>query len=117
MATQLQSGSVRRIALTMHRPKSFAVLERWVFDVAEFPVWGDVGREDAAVVVQEEEGVNWTDVNEALRGALRRIAYAAEGMAALPEGSSFTLAVELRDEAPTPIGVSLHIQHLQHNKY
>lgn len=112
---QLQSGSVRRIALVMHAPKSLAVLERWVFDVAEFPVWGEskeLGKEDYAAgrgegaVGEDEESVNWTDVNEALRGALRRIAYAAEGMPALPEGSTFTLAVELRDEAPAPIGVS-----------
>lgn len=92
----------------MHRAKSFEVLERWVFDVAEFPAWGedDGGKGEGELAEEEEDGVNWTDVNEALRGALRRIAYKAEGMPALPEGSTFTLAVELRDEAPAPIGVS-----------
>ncbi|CAM1511704.1 Fc.00g092170.m01.CDS01 [Cosmosporella sp. VM-42] len=114
VSTQLQSGAVRRIAVVMHRAKSLAVLERWVFDVESFPVWGE-GRDEQGLVdgpgivgVGEEEeevdSVNWTDVNEALRGALRRIAHAAEGMPALPEGSTFTLAVELRDEAPAPIG-------------
>ncbi|KAJ6447238.1 GrpB domain-containingprotein [Purpureocillium lavendulum] len=47
--------------------------------------------------------VNWTDVNEALRGALRRIVYAAETKPPPPDGSTFTLAIELRDEAPAPI--------------
>jgi mitotic spindle assembly checkpoint protein MAD2B len=50
--------------------------------------------------------VNWTDVNESLRGALCKIAYAAEQSSPLPENCTFTLAVELRDQAPAPIGVS-----------
>lgn len=112
VAAQLRKGAVRRIAVVMHAAKTFDVLERWVFDVETFPAgWGD--REEAtynpAVVegAEEEDGVNWTDVNEAFRGALRRVAHAAEMMPALPEGSTFTLAVELRDEASAPIGVSL----------
>ncbi|CEI68910.1 hypothetical protein FVEN_g11956 [Fusarium venenatum] len=113
VAAQLRKGTVRRIAIVMHAAKTFDVLERWVFDVETFPIgWGD--REERnynpALVegVDEEGGVNWTDVNEALRGALRRISHAAEMMSALPEGSTFTLAVELRDEASAPIG---HPQH------
>ncbi|KAF7547972.1 hypothetical protein G7Z17_g7375 [Cylindrodendrum hubeiense] len=117
ISLQLQKGAVRRIAVAMHAPKSLAVLERWVFDVEAFPAWGDVAREtdpaweDTGAVnfeVEDQDAINWTDVNEALRGALRRIAYAGESMPSLPEGSTFTLAVELRDEAPTPIG---HPQH------
>ncbi|RGP80887.1 mitotic spindle assembly checkpoint mad2 [Fusarium longipes] len=113
VAAQLRKGVVRRIAIAMHAPKTFDVLERWVFDVEAFPLgWGD--REEMnynpALVegADEEGGVNWTDVNEALRGALRRVSHAAEMMPALPEGSTFTLAVELRDEASAPIG---HPQH------
>jgi len=48
---------------------------------------------------------NWTDVDEQLRGALRRMAHAAEGMVTLPEGCTFTVAVELREEGEAPIGV------------
>ncbi|KAK7748614.1 hypothetical protein SLS53_000635 [Cytospora paraplurivora] len=48
--------------------------------------------------------INWTDVDEQLRGAVRRIAYAGENMETLPEGCTFTVAVELRDEAQAPIG-------------
>ncbi|KAF5660935.1 mitotic spindle assembly checkpoint mad2 [Fusarium heterosporum] len=113
VAAQLRKGAVRRIAVVMHAAKTFDVLERWVFDVETFPAgWGD--REEAtynpATVegAEEEDGVNWTDVNEAFRGALRRVAHAAEMMPALPGGSTFTLAVELRDEASAPIG---HPQH------
>ena len=55
--------------------------------------------------LHDQQQVNWTDVNESLRGALRRLAYAAEKMPDLPAGCTFTLAVELREEAPAPIGV------------
>ncbi|KAF4981327.1 hypothetical protein FZEAL_2860 [Fusarium zealandicum] len=104
VAAQLRRGLVRRVALVVHAAKSFDVLERWVFDTDAFPVWGD----DEVDAGDDDEGLNWTDVNEALRGALRRFAHKAEMMPALPEGSTFTLAVELRDEAPAPIG---HPQH------
>lgn len=117
VSAQLRKGTVRRIAVTMHAAKSFDVLERWVFDVEAFPTWGDAGMEEeqeeeaflAAGIEAEEddESVNWTDVNEALRGALRRVAHAAEMMPPLPAESTFTLAVELRDEAAAPISVSI----------
>ncbi|OAQ88002.1 HORMA domain-containing protein [Purpureocillium lilacinum] len=61
-------------------------------------VYGGWGDDDDA-----EGAINWADVNEALRGALRRIAYAAETTPPPPEGCTFTLAIELHDEAPAPI--------------
>lgn len=48
--------------------------------------------------------INWADVDEQLRGAVRRLAYAGESMDVLPEGCTFTIAVELRDEAAAPVG-------------
>ncbi|POR31763.1 DNA polymerase zeta processivity subunit, partial [Tolypocladium paradoxum] len=53
-----------------------------------------------------EHAVNWADVNEALRGALQRVAYMGESMPPPPEGCTFTLAVELRDDALPPIQAS-----------
>lgn len=47
---------------------------------------------------------NFTDVAEQLRGAVRRLAYAGERMDALPQGCTFTVAVELREDARAPIG-------------
>ncbi|GKT45392.1 uncharacterized protein ColSpa_05573 [Colletotrichum spaethianum] len=90
-----------------------AVIERWVFDVASFPVWVTGKGKDKMGVGQrfqrreeddDDGSVNWVDVSEAYRGALRRLAYAAEMKGPLPEGCTFTMAVELRDEAPAPIG-------------
>lgn len=64
----------------------------------------DVGGGAGAAAQQRDARVNWTDVDEAFRGAVRRMALAGEKMAALPEGCSFTVAVELRDESEAPIG-------------
>ncbi|KAI1336580.1 DNA-binding protein [Xylariaceae sp. FL0016] len=48
--------------------------------------------------------LNWTDLDEQMRAAVRRLAHAAEKMEPLPEGCTFTVAVELRDESEAPIG-------------
>ena len=108
------------------------VLERWVFDVAGFPAWSGL-KEDSAAQRREfqyhhedddggggggdESGdgrtsaegagarINWPNVHEELRAAIRKLAYAGEQLAALPDGCTFTIAVELREEAEAPIGV------------
>ncbi|PNP55447.1 hypothetical protein THARTR1_04277 [Trichoderma harzianum] len=131
ITVQLRAGSVRRIVLAVHSPAS-GVRERWVFDVHRFPAWGDDAEEpDAPTSHQEEdqqeeeeeeedeeeeeeeeaeddadEKLNWPDIHEALRAALQRLAYAAQGASKLPPGCTFTLALELRGEAEAPIGVS-----------
>ncbi|KAK0391390.1 hypothetical protein NLU13_0890 [Sarocladium strictum] len=109
VAVRIRKGEVQRVAFVVYAAKK--VSERWVFDVGAFPRegWGvaDEGDDEAAQQLGGgggEEGVNWTDVQEALRGALRRVAYAAESRPKLPPGCTFTLAVELRDDAPAPIG-------------
>ena len=57
---------------------------------------------------QQRNGrVNWTDVEEHFRGVLRRLSHAAERLDPVPEGCTFTVAVELRDEAQAPIGVGI----------
>lgn len=49
--------------------------------------------------------VRWPDVDEQLRGALRRLGHVAGGMGGLPEGSTYTVAVEMREEGRAPIEV------------
>lgn len=67
---------------------------------------GNENPADAAATVENEPpmAINWVDVDEQLRGAVRRIAYGGEKMDALPEGCTFAVAVELREEAAAPIG-------------
>ncbi|KAI0442566.1 HORMA domain-containing protein [Xylaria telfairii] len=130
---QIAQGAVERLAVVIYNGKS-AVMERWMFDVARFPVWKGVprdgkgmekewAREDddgddasgdtaaAAAVVgdgipgdDQQSKVNWANIDEQLRAAVRRLAYVSEKMTPLPEGCTFTIAVELRDEAEAPIG-------------
>ncbi|EHK17914.1 uncharacterized protein TRIVIDRAFT_194423 [Trichoderma virens Gv29-8] len=124
VAVQLRAGAVRRIVLAVHSPApQAAVRERWVFDVHRFPAWGEAEtdaptshqqqqqqEEDDDEPMEEDvedvadEQLNWADIHEALRAALQRLAYAAQGAPKLPPGCTFTLALELRDEAEAPIG-------------
>ncbi|CAK7222936.1 hypothetical protein SBRCBS47491_005033 [Sporothrix bragantina] len=41
--------------------------------------------------------VNWTDLNDQLRGVLQRLAQAGQQVADLPDGCTFTVAIELGD--------------------
>ena len=96
-----------------------AVLERWLFDVSRVPAWpggaeamGRFGRalrktrdDEADAEAARPDVVNWADVDEQLRGLLRRLVHVAERLGPLPDGCTFTVAVELRDEADAPIGV------------
>lgn len=69
---------------------------------------GEENQVDAAIEVgvlenEPPTAINWTDVDEQLRAAVRRLAYAGEKMDVLPVGCTFTVAVELRAEALAPI--------------
>ncbi|KIE02759.1 REV7-like protein, partial [Metarhizium majus ARSEF 297] len=113
VAAQVRAGSARHVALVIHAPASFDVVERWIFDLNLFPAtWGD---EDAPPAhfnnpsrhpPAPDAPVNWTDVNEALRGALSRISQVAQSRPHLPEACTFTIGIELRDEALPPIQAS-----------
>ncbi|KAI1409200.1 DNA-binding protein [Hypoxylon sp. FL1857] len=115
--TQLGLGVVERIAVVIY-DRQAKVMERWMFDVAGFPTWKgfkeakgpktdeeDELAEGAANVESSIEGkLNWADVDEQFRATIRKLAYAGEKMAPLPDGCTFTVAVELRDEGEAPIG-------------
>ncbi|OAA48428.1 REV7-like protein [Metarhizium rileyi] len=105
VAAQVRSGSARQVALVIHAPASFDVLERWIFDLHSFPAAWDTSGPPAALyeAAPAEDLVNWTDVNEALRGALSRISLVGQGRPPLPEACTFTIGVELRDQALPPI--------------
>lgn len=122
--TQLIVGVVERIAVVIYNGQA-KVMERWMFDVASFPAWEGF-KEAMGTRMDEEEDeldeeaignieaniegkVNWTDVDEQLRATIRKLAYAAEKLRKLPDGCTFTIAVELRDEGEAPIGVSVFI--------
>lgn len=111
VAVHIRAAAARRVALAVHHPTTSAVVERWIFDLTGFPTEPCLAATDDGprLLAREdfdEQSVNWTDVHEALRGALRRLASAGESMPPPPPDSTFTLAVELRDDASAPIQVS-----------
>ncbi|KAK8080519.1 mitotic spindle assembly checkpoint protein MAD2 [Apiospora hydei] len=132
---QLIKGAAERVALVVHAPGT-QVLERWMFDLRAFPAFtgvkeqqppnasgGDGSRQDeeddgvgpggpASIQAAEASGssdkINWTDVDEGFRAAVRKMASAAEQLPPLPGGCTYTVAVELRDESEAPIGYPQH---------
>ena len=135
LRAQLVRGAAERLALVVYDVRHAAVVERWMFDVARFPAaWSGLGdsarapgdddvdddeddESDRRVVADGGDGggggaaagnkVNWSNVHEELRAAIRKLAYAGEKMAPLPDGCTFTVAVELREEGEPPIGVCM----------
>lgn len=109
VAAQLRAAAARRVAIAVHAPAAARrVVERWVFDLRGFPADPGLVRvapADAADPDPDARPLNWTDVHEALRAALRRLAHVAEALPPPPDGSTFTLAIELADGAPAPIRV------------
>ncbi|EKD12392.1 hypothetical protein MBM_09426 [Drepanopeziza brunnea f. sp. 'multigermtubi' MB_m1] len=100
IAVLLQKGSVKRIAVPIFNEDG-QVMERFMFDVERFPV---VGEKERWTEFEGEKGVRKQDVEEQLRGTVRRLDYACGKLKPLPEGCTFSVAVELRDEAEVPIG-------------
>ncbi|KAI0834112.1 DNA-binding protein [Hypoxylon sp. FL0890] len=114
---QLGLGAVERIAVVIYDGQA-RVMERWMFDVANFPAWKGVKETKGPRTDEEDElaegtgnaessterKINWTDIDEQFRATIRKLAYAGEKMAPLPEGCTFTIAVELREEGEAPIG-------------
>ncbi|KAI1821650.1 HORMA domain-containing protein [Xylaria intraflava] len=126
-SAQIAQGAVERLAVVIFNDLG-AVVERWVFDLSQFPAWKGVPKDDrgkgkargrdaddedasgdgdgagAAGTQPDQSRVNWTDVDEQLRAAMRRLAYTAEKIEHSGKAETFTVAVELRDDAEAPIG-------------
>ncbi|KAI1298943.1 HORMA domain-containing protein [Xylaria venustula] len=131
---QLAQGTIERLAVVIYGPSGTAVMERWMFDVAQFPAWRGLTRDDGDGTEststsdddeddedpddladatagadgeqqqEEQSNINWTNIDEQLRAAVRRLAYGGEQMTPLPDGCTFTVVLELRNEAEAPIG-------------
>jgi mitotic spindle assembly checkpoint protein MAD2B len=107
---QMLKGTVRRVVLVIYSDQQ-EVLERFLFDVERFPV---VAEKDAYTEFDTESNpesevrASRVDVDEQLRATVRMLAYCGAKLGELPEDCTFTLAVELKDDADPPIGVSCH---------
>lgn len=137
ICAQLATGLVDKIVFAViSPPDEVRVIERWVFVMSSFPAlpdgsWKmaeaiDVGDDDddneASNRLFEEDvteqlgdaehgipddEINWPNLVESLRGALRRLQITAEGTVPLPPGCTYTIAVELKEKASAPSDVSL----------
>lgn len=80
-------------------------MERFLFDVSSFPI---IPPGENLTEFEEREGelgISLVDVEEQLRAGARKLAYCGSKLSSLPEGCTYTVAVELRDSADPPIGV------------
>ena len=99
------------------------VVERWVFDIGAWPVVSpadrlvefdeddgqakDVAADKAHIHAADEDEklkIRIVDIEEQLRGTIRKLGHTAEKMPKLPAECTYTLVVELRDETEPPIG-------------
>ncbi|CZT11174.1 hypothetical protein WAI453_010908 [Rhynchosporium graminicola] len=115
IAMLLQKGSVKRIVVPVFSEEG-EVMERFMFDVERFPVvgekerWTEFEARDQAPNHDPAEklraGVRRADIEEQLRGTIRRLDYACSKLTPLPENCTYSIAVELRDEPEVepPIG-------------
>jgi len=109
------NGSVERVAVVIYDLGS-RPLERFMFDVGSFPV---VPKVEALTLFEDEEEnqeegdyvgedgrmkVSTVDVEEQLRAAVRKLAYCGSKLTPLPQGCTYTVIVELKDQADPPIG-------------
>ncbi|KAK0120513.1 hypothetical protein ONS96_010722 [Cadophora gregata f. sp. sojae] len=126
----LQKGTVKRIVIPVFSEEG-VVMERFMFDVERFPVVGEKEKlvefeardanpnnpnskpnpnpnTDGAQQPQPQlkAGVKRADIEEQLRGTIRRLDYACSRLSPLPENCTYSIAVELRDEPDVepPIG-------------
>jgi mitotic spindle assembly checkpoint protein MAD2B len=126
---QIAGGKVEKVSVVIHDEQN-RVRERWVFDLSAWPV---VDRRDRFVEFEDREDlkgngkekeseptepptakemkaekreklkVKMVDIEQQLRATIRMLNYTGEKMTPLPEDCTFTVMVELRDEAEPPI--------------
>ena len=113
--------------------KEGKVMERFLFDVERFPVveragrWVEFeerggedvdgkgkGRERDEGQIGAPKALNIVDIEEQLRATIRMLDYEGAKKSPLPDGCTYTIAVELRDDpaAMPPIGVSTVVSTL-----
>lgn len=99
---QMLKDSVERVAIVIYT-KTHKPIERYVFDVSLLPT---VAEDDADVVLQLDEGESgdsvlpMVDLEEQFRAVLSRLSSSTSSLKGLPQGCTFTIAIELKMENP-----------------
>lgn len=102
LAPLISSNAVKRVVVVINSP-DLEVLERFLFDISRFPIVDE--KEKFTEFEGDARGLgNIVDIEEQLRAKIRKLDYLGGKMKPLPKNCTFTLAVELKDEADPPIG-------------
>ena len=96
--TELLNGTVSRVVVPIFSPTQ-QPLERFIFDLTKFP---SVPKED--VNTPFEQSISAVDVDEQFRAAMAKLRVCSSTLKPVPDGCTFTLAIELMDAADPPIG-------------
>jgi mitotic spindle assembly checkpoint protein MAD2B len=108
---ELQKATVARVVVVITSPDA-KPLERFVFDVSSFPeippgellTEFEVPDEEDEEVAENGVKVNLVDVEEQLRATIMKLAHCGGRLGTLPAECSYTVVIELKDQANAPIG-------------
>ncbi|EGX47145.1 hypothetical protein AOL_s00097g191 [Orbilia oligospora ATCC 24927] len=83
-------------------------LERFVFDVSRFPVIATTDIHSPFVVTDEDGNERGSgtlaDLEEHMRAVITKLSYSTRKLRKLPKGCTFSVSVELKNEATAPEG-------------
>ena len=106
LETELLKGAVDRVALVIYT-RSNTPAERYVFDVSRFPAVPpadlDTPLERSSLSGEKVAGLPLIDLEEQFRATMSKVANCGSSLKSLPEGCTFTLAIELKSEGQAPI--------------
>ena len=113
---QLGKNTVEKVAICIFEVERNVVLEKWTFDLRTFPVVERVDRDTPfencgegsnVSKINLDSKINIADVEAQFRAVLSRIDSASARLSTLPKHVeySFTISIEVRDDADRPVGM------------
>lgn len=96
---QLLKGAVDRVAVVIYN-KSNVALERFMFDVSPFPSIAETDVDIPLIRDDQDEVQNMplADMDEQFRAVMTRLTNCASSLKPVPQGCTFTIAIELKNE-------------------
>ncbi|KAI5806723.1 DNA-binding protein [Peziza echinospora] len=104
---QIAEGTVSKVCIVILGPVDHAVLERYVFDVSSFPTVPPAEHHTPFQAPGNPAAVASTtaaDMEEQLRATLGKLSMLSAKLKKLPDECTFTISMELKEEAPAPVG-------------
>ncbi|KAF8461362.1 DNA-binding protein [Kalaharituber pfeilii] len=106
-AEQLSEGKVSRISMVILSPIENLPLERYVWDVSSFPTVPPAEHHTPFQSPDDPTSLSGTtlaDIEEQLRASLGKISIVSAKLAKLPKDCTFTITIELKQDAAAPSG-------------